>query len=216
MKYNALIYFIFMKQRKLPLLLILLVFSQSIVFAQQEISVADSVNSRLSHLINSSNSYQQYKVIKKTKINSLKEDIHGEVAKLEDNIHILHEKLDKQEAQIEEFEQKLTKNKTKLEEANTRKNQLSILGINTQKSVYNLFVLLLTITLMGALLYFIYKYNNSKKITSEASEKLQKNEEEFTLYKKKALETQQNLGRQLIDERKKRNSSQSFASQGAL
>lgn len=192
-----------MKTHQLSFLFFLLFFSQSFIYGQNNSSIADSIDQRMSSLINSSNSFQEYKVIKTTGIQSLRRDIKSEVSSLEENMKELHTDLASQKEELENFKELLAASDAKLEEANTTKDQLSILGVTTQKSTYNFFVSVVILGLVIALLFFIYRFKNGNRIAIEARENLQKNEEEFAAYKKKALETQQKLGRQIIDERKK-------------
>jgi len=192
-----------MKLLKLSILMLMIFIIQNPVFGQNQKSTADSINDRMSNLINSSNSFQEYKVIKTSAIQNLRKDIKDEVFTLEENVNELHQKLDKQNKELEDFKELLAESDSKLEEANLTKDQLTILGIKTQKSTYNFFVSILVSVLVLALVFFIYKYKSSNRITKEAQENLHKNEEEFASYKKKALETQQKLGRQIIDERNK-------------
>ncbi len=192
-----------MKIHTLSFLIFLLFLSQSFIYGQNASSIADSIDQRMSNLINSSNSFQEYKVIKTTGIQSLRRDIKSEVSSLEENMKELHTDLASQKEELENFKELLAASDAKLEEANTTKDQLSILGVTTQKSTYNFFVSVVILGLVIALLFFIYRFKNGNRIAIEARENLQKNEEEFAAYKKKALETQQKLGRQIIDERKK-------------
>ena len=192
-----------MKHPKLSLLFLLLLFSQNFIFGQNNSSIADSINQRMNSLINSSNSFQEYKVIKATSIQSLRKDIKSEISTLEENMNGLHTELAVQKKELDNFKEMLAASDAKLEEANATKDQLAILGITTQKSTYNFFVSVVVLGLIIALLFFIYRFKNGNRIAIEARENLQKNEEEFAIYKKKALETQQKLGRQIIDERKK-------------
>ena len=55
------------------------------------------------------------------------------------------------------------------------------------------------------LVFFIYKYKQSNVLTKEAKKNLAENEAEFDEYRKKSLEKQQKLGRQLQDEKNKQN-----------
>jgi hypothetical protein len=61
--------------------------------------------------------------------------------------------------------------------------------------------------LLLGLCIFIYKYNNKKHFTKKAQNDLTEIEEEFAVFRKKTLEREQKLRRQLQDEiNKQRNS----------
>jgi phosphoglycerate-specific signal transduction histidine kinase len=82
----------------------------------------------------------------------------------------------------------------------TEKKSISFLGIQLKKSTYTIIVWSIILLLIIALLYFIYQYKNSYSVTSEAKSNLSEAEEELAIYKKKSLEREQKLRRQLQDE----------------
>ena len=82
----------------------------------------------------------------------------------------------------------------------TKKNSISFLGIQLNKSTYTITVWSIILLLIIALFYFIYQYKNSYSILSESKSNLSETEEELTIYKKKSLEREQKLRRQLQDE----------------
>jgi len=57
--------------------------------------------------------------------------------------------------------------------------------------------------LLSGLLLFIFRFKNSNTLTRQAKIKLDELELDFEDYKRKALEKEQKLGRQLQDERNK-------------
>ena len=81
-----------------------------------------------------------------------------------------------------------------------QKNSINFLGITFLKSRYNTVVWLLIIILMSLLCYFIYKFKNSNSTTAHIKVELQELEEEYSNHRKKSLEREQKLRRQLQDE----------------
>src|SRR5699024_6000474 len=123
-----------MAKQKLSLLSFLL-FVLAIQFsfgqAAPKSSMADSINNRFRSLISASNNYQQYKVVKATKLESLRKTTHAEVSDLEESISGLNDKLAHQKAQLNEMKQALADSDTQLDAAIAAKDQLSFLGIPT-------------------------------------------------------------------------------------
>lgn len=183
--------------------LILFFMGQTYFYGQDKNPVADSINKQFTQLINSSNNFQTYKVIETGKIQGLRRDIEREIAALETGMNDLNQTISSQQAQLDEVEANLQETELSLEAANQEKDQLKVLGITTQKSTYHSLMIIVISILASSLLLFIYKYKNSLQVTSEAKELLHKNEEEYAEYKKQALLTQQKLGRQIVDQRKK-------------
>lgn len=183
---------------------VFLFLSTGLIFAQnQTTSVADSINSQFKDVIESANNYQDYKVVKRFKLENLRKTTREEIQGLEENIVGLNKKIDQQQAQIDQIQQKLKKANTDVENATKSKEELSFLGIRTQKGTYKTIVWIVVLLLVLILIFFIYKYKQSHRITVEARDNLKANEHEFDDYRKKALEKQQRLGRQLQDERNK-------------
>jgi|SRR5690625_1304167 len=185
------------------ILAVVLFFILHFVFSQNKFPVADSIDSQFSELINSSNTFQDYKVVKIQKINSLKNEVKSSISTLEEDIDNLEKDLKNQAHQSEEYKNKLTDTQSKLEKANISKDQLSLLGMNIQKSTYTSSILILISLLFATLMVFVYKFKNAHRTTNQVKENLKSTESEFAEYKRKALETQQKLGRQIIDERNK-------------
>lgn len=178
-------------------------FIQGGIFAQTNTPATDSINNSLEELFNSSNNFKQYKVVKASSFQNLRRDIKNQVSNLETDMEKLHQKIKKQESQIGELQKDLKESNAGLKTAIQDKDKLSILGIDTQKSSYNTIVSIIILGLALGLIVFIYKFKRSNKITVEARHLLKENEQEFDSYRKKALETQQKLGRQIINERNK-------------
>ena len=79
-------------------------------------------------------------------------------------------------------------------------NSIFFFGIELKKSSYKFIVWMIFILLVGVLSYFIFKYKNSFLIILEAKENLLQAEEELVMFKKKSIESDQKLRRQLQDE----------------
>lgn len=172
-------------------------------FSYAQTSVADSINQEFNALISASNNFQNYKVIETVKIQNLRKDIEREIASLESEIGTLQDQIDAQQAHLSDIQANLSETEQHLESANQEKDQLKLLGISTQKSTYHSLMIILISGLFVSLLFFIYRFKNALQTTTEAKDLLNKSEEEFDAYKKQALLTQQKLGRQIVDQRRK-------------
>lgn len=71
------------------------------------------------------------------------------------------------------------------------------------KVTYNLILWSIIGVLLLALTIFIFKYRSSNEITNVSQTNLKLAEEELESYKRRSLEKEQQLSRQLMDERKK-------------
>lgn len=166
--------------------------------AQEQTDIVKSFDS----VVNSGGNYQEYKVIKRTKLNAFKQNLASVRDSLNSNISSLEEKIETFENDIQELQ---TQNKSlneELEALKTSKDQISILGLNLSKSTYNITVWLIILVLILILAFVIIKYRNRNIITLELKENLRNTNKEFEEYKHRAIEKQQKLGRDLLDAQK--------------
>ncbi|MFK8060307.1 MAG: hypothetical protein AB8B78_09480, partial [Polaribacter sp.] len=106
-----------------------------------------------------------------------------------------------------ELEIKLTKTRIERDMALKQENSISLFGMQLSKVTYNLLLLSIIVLLLLGLSYFIFKFSRSNVLTKEAQDNLLDVEHEFDQHKKKSLEREQKLRRQLQDEiNKQRNS----------
>jgi len=80
---------------------------------------------------------------------------------------------------------------------------MSFFGSQMSKAGYNTMVWAIAGALLLGLLFFIFKFKNGNILTKQAQRKLEDLEQGFDDYKRKSLEKEQKLGRQLQDERNK-------------
>lgn len=159
-----------------------------------------SLESQFEDVIDGSNNYQEYKVIKKFKINQLRENILDTVAGLEGKIKTLHAEIDTQKNEIASLSSTLGTTKEDLALSRQKENGIEILGVLTQKSTYNALMWSIIGILIAALVFFIYKFNRSNSVTREAQLKLAETEIEFEAHRQKKLEEVQQIRRKLQDE----------------
>jgi len=77
---------------------------------------------------------------------------------------------------------------------------MSFLGMQVSKSTYNSILWTVIAGLLGTLLFFIYKFKKSNTLTQEARSNLSELEVEYEDHRRRALEREQKISRQLQDE----------------
>lgn len=162
-----------------------------------------TVDEQFSDILRTSNNYQEFKVIKKVRLNRLQANIKQRIDGLQQEITSLKGDIEKQQATIENLTASLSDTQNTLEATNKEKDSINFFGSQMSKGSYQTMMWSIAGILLLGLLLFIYKYNSSNSITREARHKLDEVETEFEEYRKKALEKEQKLGRQLQDERNK-------------
>lgn len=174
----------------------------SLTFAQdttQENS-PNTIENQFVDVVDGSNSYQEFKVIKKTEINKLRANILDTLGTFESKISALNTEIDTQKNEIASLSQNLSKTKEELALSQKKENGIEILGLLTQKATYNTIMWSIIGALLLALIFFIYKFKNSHSVTREAQLKLAETEIEFEKHRQTRIEEQQQLRRKLQDE----------------
>ena len=163
-----------------------------------------SIDNQFEFVIRRSNSWQDYKTVKKTWLYTLKAHTLDSLKAVHKDLADTQIVVKNQEKEIADLKLNLSNTQTDLDQTNTEKNNMSLFGLQMSKSSYNVLMWSIIGGLLVLLLFFIYKFNNSNAITKEARKNLADTEEEFEEHRKTALAREQKVRRQLQDEINKR------------
>ncbi|WP_310994124.1 hypothetical protein [Aequorivita marina] len=160
----------------------------------------NTLKDQMEKAFDKSNSYQEYKVIKKTQLATLKRNILDSVGNLEQRINTQEKELGLQNNEIDSLRQNLKQTQENLVTSQEKENGIEVLGIQTSKSTYNtvMWSIILFLVLMTAFLF--YRFLNSHKVTNSAQLKMAEMEIEMEDYRRNSLEREQKLRRKLQDE----------------
>lgn len=169
--------------------------------AEEKLSLnSGTIDNQFEYVIRKSNNYQEYKVVKKNWLYSLK-------AHTIDSLKAIHKQLGdtkqivaNQVKEIEVLKTNLADTQGTLTATNQEKDSMSLFGLQMSKTGYNILMWSIIGGLMAFLLFFIYRFNNSNAITRNAKKVLAETEEEFEEHRKRALEREQKVMRRLQDE----------------
>ena len=170
------------------------------VLAQTSTENDNSIEGQFIDVVDKSNNYQEFKVIKKTKLANLRKNILDSVAKLEQTIVATNKTIDEQLNQISKLESNLTNTNSDLSLSRDKEDGISFFGLLVKKSTYNTIMWSIIAGLIIALSFFIFKFKNSNTITRDANAKLAETESEFDAHRSKKLEEIQQIRRKLQDE----------------
>ncbi len=184
-------------------ILTLLFFSK--IKAQDTITSQNPIEDQFTHLMETSNDYQGYKVVDYNDLQKLKKNTSVFIEDLNNKIITQQNTISQQQQEIDSLKTDLKTTRQNLQKVNAEKDALTFLGMPFSKGSYKALMWIVVAILVIALLFFIYKYNNEHSQTLEARNKLNATEKEFEAYRAKSLEKEQRLGRQLQDERNKTN-----------
>lgn len=142
----------------------------------------------------------KYEIVKITYLTKLRENVLDTLSAYGKTEVSLKNTINQNEATITDLNQKLdltTKNLTTVTE---EKDSMSFLGIQVAKITYNLMLWSIIGGLVILLLLFIYKFRKSNVLTQEAKTNLSELEVEFEDHRRRSLEREQKVSRQLMDE----------------
>ncbi|MDX1277774.1 tRNA (guanine-N1)-methyltransferase [Oceanihabitans sediminis] len=159
-----------------------------------------TIDNQFEYVITKSNNYQEYKVVKKNWLYSLKAHTLDSLKAVQKNLLDTQAIVDKQAEEITSLKESLSDTQNTLEQTNLEKDSMSLFGFPMSKSGYNVLMWSIIGGLLALLLLFIFKFKSSNAITKNANKALADIEEEFEEHRKRALEREQKVRRQLQDE----------------
>jgi hypothetical protein len=197
-----------MKLLKFSILVLLLIFGSTSLIAQekQKQSINDgSIDDQFEFVIKKSSNWrdekgQSYEVIKRPLMLTLKSHTSDSIKAIQNKLETTKNIVSTQLNEINQLKANLEKTKDTLAITNTEKNSMSLLGLQMNKTSYNLLMWTIISVLLVFFLMFVYKFNNSNRVTKLAKNNLADVEEEFEEHRRNALEREQKVRRQLQDE----------------
>lgn len=105
--------------------------------------------------------------------------------------------------EIDALKSKLSETTENLNKLTQEKDSMSFFGAMVSKGTYRAIVWSTILVLIFALVLFIYKFRKSNFLTVQAKTALTDLEEEYEQYRRRALEREQKISRELHDERNK-------------
>lgn len=169
--------------------------------AQDSVQIEkNTLDNQMADAFDKSNSYQEYKVIKKTQLATLKRNILDSVSTLERKITGLESEIKNQNTEIDSLTQNLNQTQENLAASKEKEDGIELFGILTSKTTYNTIMW----SIIGILLlisgFLFYRFLNSHKITKAAQLKMAEIEIELEDNRRNSLEREQKLRRKLQDE----------------
>lgn len=163
-----------------------------------------TIESQFDYLYKRSGNYtaegKRYEVVRLNNLNKLRQNVMDSINKAYKTEAELKTTIGTHEASIASLNKQLEDTKTSLNSVTEEKDSISLLGAMVSKSTYNFVLWTIIAGLMLLLLLFIYKFRNSNYLTQEAKTKLADLEIEYENHRRRALEREQKISRQLQDE----------------
>ena len=189
---------------KIYFIFLTLLFSFSSILAQDTTSSLSLTNStvkeKFEYLIVKSNNYQDFKVVKKSWLNTTKKQVLDTLKKQQLNIEALNDVINKQKTESIELQKKITDLNIQIETAKTSEANINFVGKDLKKNTFKSLFWSIVSIISVLLFIFVYKFKKSNMITESAKVQLADIEKEYENHKKTALEREQKVMRKLQDE----------------
>ncbi|MBN2213680.1 MAG: hypothetical protein JW723_05495 [Bacteroidales bacterium] len=176
----------------------------AIVFSQQNQSKPTldkgSIENSFAYVIRNASDYEDSKVVKSWWLWRLRSYVLDSIKEYRDSIQYIQIMVDTRDHRIDSLKTDLREVKASLSAAVRERDSLSFLGIGMTKFLYNLIMWLLAAALFAVLIIVFMLYKRSNVVAVKMKETLAETREEFEAHRKKALEREQKIAREMYDE----------------
>ncbi|CAL2083377.1 hypothetical protein [Tenacibaculum sp. 190524A05c] len=177
------------------------VFAQTQLTKKQQLdALPNTVENQFIKAYGKASNWREYKMITRPDFQTLQKNILDSVISLKKNITTKQLKINEQEKSILALNEKIETLSNNLNSSIDKENKINFIGIGMTKNSYNLLLWSIITVLAITTVFFILRFKNSNSLTKAAKTNLAEIEEEFELHRKKSLEKEQKLRRQLQDE----------------
>lgn len=142
----------------------------------------------------------RYEVMRIGDLYRIKSNIFDSINTANASIKTLTATITSNKAEIEDLNAKLQETTNNLNNVTKEKDSMSFFGALVSKGTYKLILWGIIVGLLLFLLFFIYRFRNSNFLTQQAKSALADLEKEYEDHRRRALEREQRISRQLQDE----------------
>lgn len=182
-------------------------FSQPQPTLQQKLQSNLPIQSQFQVLLNQSrNQDADFKIIRKSNIDIIQRNVADSITKYTKEIATLKSSSSSSVQQVQSLKDSVQTLSQSLKVEQGKTDSISFLGIDFGKSSYHTLVWSIIIVLALALFIILVSFRKAKVNAVEHQKTAEEVQNEYQAHKKKALEMEQKLKRQLLDEQMKRDS----------
>lgn len=159
-----------------------------------------TIDSQFDHLYAISRTQDGFEYVRRPNLELIRKNVADTIRALTTEITDLKAKEDGQQAAVSTMTDSLALVREELKIAQQEKDSFSFIGISLQKATYSLIMWGIVLLLAVALAFYIYRFNQSHVVTRDTRNAIAELQDEFDQHRKKAMEKEQKLKRQLQDE----------------
>ncbi len=172
---------------------------------EQELSLDKGpISSQFDYIAKKSGNYRadgvRYEVVKEVNLFKIRKNVLDTINAINKKTVELKSTITENEKTIADLNNQLEETTGNLTSVTEEKDSMSFLGIQVSKATYNFILWTVIGALLMTLLFFIYKFRKSNILTQEARTNLSELEVEYEDHRRRALEREQKISRQLQDE----------------
>lgn len=191
--------------KNLAIILFLGLFIHTLAFPQQTSSsrgslTSGTIDSQFISLNLMSRTQDDFKLIRRANLEIVRKNVADSLRQLRAEIASTAETTASQQGRISTLSDSLASVKEQLLVSESNQDRVSLLGISLNKSSVSVLFVSIVSVLILLLVFYIYRFNQSHVVTRDARKSYDDLNEEFETHRKKALEREQKLKRQLQDE----------------
>lgn len=185
------------------LLIFINCFSQNLTL-QQKLQTKIDLQSQFQVLLaQSRNLESDYKMIRKSNIEIIQKNVGDSISKYTKEIASLKANSSSSVSTVTNLRDSLQTTQAELSVEKNKTDSITFLGIDFDKGLYHIIVWSTISILALALIIILASFRKAKVDANEHQKTAEEVQQEFQTFKKKAMETEQKLKRQLLDEQLK-------------
>ncbi|RLD35650.1 MAG: tRNA (guanine-N1)-methyltransferase [Bacteroidetes bacterium] len=191
---------------KLLSLIIILVLSGAIVNTMaQETETKPSLNSgtiesQFNYLITKSNRYEAFKVVKESWLYKIKKNVSDSLNVIQTTLRETQKRETVNQNEIQSLNSELKQTREKLTQAIKEKNSIRFVGVPMNKNGYKSLVWTIIAGLTAGIVILFLMFRRSHSVTTRMKNDLEETKEELEAFRRRALERESQLARELHDE----------------
>ena len=148
-----------------------------------------------------SSTYEDKKVIRLRNLDEFWANVRDSVATVRQQLNSTQSQIDAHEQEMASMKEELQEGQAAVQASQYDSTHISVLGIDVLKAGFLSFFWITVSILTLMLLIAIYQYRNSKRVTSKTQKNLRALQREIDDFRKKSLEKERKLRRELQTER---------------
>ena len=162
---------------------------------------AATLKQQFEELKEGSNSYQDYKVVKETRLNAFWHTVADTLAQYQQQVAANRKQISELSQEVAVVKGQLNEQQSQVSSLEHDKARITFLGMDLLKNTYTTVVWLLIGTLFVTLLTLLYRFRISHRITAGTQRDHAHLQEEFEEFRKRAHEREVRIKRELQTER---------------